>query len=45
MYQQMMLALRKHCFDKCIVKPSANLTEKEISCLSNCTDRYIGAKI
>mmetsp|Transcript_14983 Transcript_14983/g.15000 ORF Transcript_14983/g.15000 Transcript_14983/m.15000 type:complete len:80 (+) Transcript_14983:24-263(+) len=36
----MLQGLLKGCFDKCIAKPSDDLTANEKQCLAMCQDRY-----
>ena len=41
--QEVLVSSSKMCFDKCVKKPGATLSNKEQTCLAMCFDRYVEA--
>ncbi|KAM7454433.1 mitochondrial intermembrane space complex subunit Tim13 [Blastocystis sp. ATCC 50177/Nand II] len=39
--QEIMKSIQEKCFNLCISSPGASLSNKDKTCLSNCSDRYI----
>ena len=39
--QEILVSSSKKCFDKCVSRPGATLSNKEQTCLAMCFDRYL----
>ena len=42
--QEFFQTVRDKCFEKCITRPGTSMSKSELTCMSNCCDRYIDVR-
>ncbi|OTA95777.1 hypothetical protein M434DRAFT_68785 [Hypoxylon sp. CO27-5] len=41
--KQLIEKINEHCFDKCVPKPGASLSNSEQTCFTQCMEKYMSA--
>ncbi|OTA66415.1 hypothetical protein K449DRAFT_430723 [Hypoxylon sp. EC38] len=41
--KQLIEKINEHCFDKCVPKPGASLSNSEQTCFTQCIEKYMSA--